>query len=138
MCKKVAFIGCSKKKRTIPCMAREMYRGSLFQKSLTYCLGEGYDTYILSAKYGLLSLNEKISPYEETLKEKNKQQRKEWASKVQKQIEANHLCGEFFFFCGKNYHEQFAGVKVFEGLGGLGYQLQYLSNLIKKQKYAKK
>lgn len=138
MCKKIAFIGCSKKKRTVSCTAREMYRGSLFQKSLTYCLREGYSVYILSAKYGLLKLDDKIEPYEETLNKMSKQQRLEWANRVREQMGLLGLFENFVFFCGKNYHEHFEGLKAFDGLPGIGYQLQYISNLIKKQNYAKK
>ena len=66
--KRIAFIGCSKKKKSSPCIAEKLYQGELFKKSLKYCLQEKFDEiFILSAKYGILSLSDIISPYEKTL-----------------------------------------------------------------------
>jgi hypothetical protein len=138
MCKKVAFIGCSKKKRSSPCEAREMYRGSLFLKSLEYCMREGFLVYILSAEYGLLEPSTIITPYEKTMNKMTQQEKKEWSMRVLSRVKENKIEGDFHFFCGKNYHQYFEGVKVFEGLKGIGYQLHYINTLINKSKNAKK
>lgn len=137
MCKKIAFIGCSKKKRGIPCEAREMYRGSLFLKSMEYCIREGFVVYILSAEHGLLEPSSIISPYEKTLNAMTKKEKKEWAIRVSGQLKEKEIKGGFHFFCGRNYHQYFEGVKVFEGLKGLGYQLQFIDKLINKSKKCK-
>jgi hypothetical protein len=55
----VALISCSKIKRSYPCEARLLYEPSkLFSKSLAYAQTITDDIYVLSAKHGLVSLNE--------------------------------------------------------------------------------
>ena len=116
-----------------PCIARDMYISDLFKKSLTYA-EQAYDSatiYILSAKYGLLELNQQIDPYELTLNTMNKRQRLEWADKVLQQ------CGEkgisfdepVVFLCGKRYREflmdKFKNTTAPLGNMGIGKQLAF-------------
>ncbi len=66
--------GCSKNKCAIgqnkEIAAKDLYTGTLFMKVRTYCERMGYDYRIISAKYGLLSPEDKISTYEKVLKSK--------------------------------------------------------------------
>lgn len=127
-----AFIACSKTKKSVPCKAREVYQGTLFKKSLQFVLSQSYtDVFILSAKYGLLELDQVIDPYELTLKTFSKSERREWASKVQNQISEKQISGEFWFFTGALYHEFFDGVFPLAGLA-LGRQLQWFDNRLQK------
>lgn len=82
----IAFISCVKKKRNYPCKAQEMYISDLFKKSLNYAKKHADKVFILSAKYGLLNLDEMIFPYEKTLNGLSECEKKRWAYKVFKQF----------------------------------------------------
>lgn len=62
----IVLLSCGKKKQNRECPASEMYTSSLFRKSLQLArrLTDDRHIYILSAKYGLLPLRERIRPYE--------------------------------------------------------------------------
>jgi len=130
--KRIAFIGCSKRKKISPCQAKDLYQGELFKKSLRYCQQEKFDKiYILSAKYGLVSLSDIIQPYEKTLNTFTEDEKKNWSNKVKQQILEKNISGEFWFFCGSNYHKYFEGEKPLFGLS-LGYQLNWFNRKLKK------
>lgn len=133
--RKIAFIGCSAKKNNGPCIASKMYKGHLFIYSLRYCIksGEFDEIYILSAKYGILKLNQNIIPYNKTLNKMNKIERKMWKDKVIKQINKLNIKGEFFFFCGHNYHYFLKGNKVFNDLP-IGKSLQKIKRMYEELK----
>jgi hypothetical protein len=75
----IILVSCVKSKRDDPCRASEMYTSALFQKMMAYArsLNPKF-IFILSAKYGLLSLEEIIDPYEQTLKTMNTAGRLAW------------------------------------------------------------
>ena len=61
-----------------------MYVSPLFKYSLKYARLLNPDRiYILSAEYGLISLEQEIEPYEKTLNTFSKQEIKEWEEKLQ-------------------------------------------------------
>ena len=106
--KKVVLISCSKAKRTYACEARLLYdKSSLFCKSLAYALTIAEDIFVLSAKHGLISLHEVISPYEETLNGKPQTELTAWGNKVAKQLTERFDIRntEFVILAGKNYYE---------------------------------
>jgi len=104
---KVVLISCSKLKRKYPCEAKFLYdASSLFKKSLAYALTIAEDVFILSSKHGLVSLDEVIEPYEETLNDKSADELSAWGKKV-----ANQLSGrfdlrdtEFTILAGQKYY----------------------------------
>jgi len=123
---KIAFIGCSKKKRIHKCQAYLMYQGELFISSLLYCRRHQFDSiYILSAKYGILELESIIEPYDISLNNMTEKQRKKWSEKIKIQINEKNIEGEFWFFCGNKYHKYFDGIKPLSKLG-IGQQLKWL------------
>lgn len=63
--------------------------------------------YILSAKYGLLELNDYIEPYNTTLNNANNSECKKWAVMVYKQMlnKGINFDEEALFLCGKNYRK---------------------------------
>jgi hypothetical protein len=101
----IAFVGCVKSKKDHPCKAEEMYTSDLFKKGLAYAKKNASKVYILSARYGLVKLDEVISPYQETLNTKTREQQKKWAYKVYLQLKQEHV--DFneaaIFLCGENY-----------------------------------
>ena len=78
----IVFLSYVKSKRDSPCAARDMYTSDLFQKSLAYAMQlKPRKVYILSAKYGLLELDDQIEPYNQTLNKMNEEKKKEWRTK---------------------------------------------------------
>ena len=92
----------------------------------------------MSAKYGLLELNQWIEPYELTLNTMNKKQRKEWADKVLMQCKEKGISfdEETMFLCGKRYREflmnEFKNSTAPLGHLGIGKQLAFYNKEIYK------
>ena len=104
---KIAFIGCAKKKKSHKCKVEEMYSPStLFRLTLQYCKQHFDKIFILSAKYGVLQLNDKIEPYNITLNKMSKQKRVIWGVKILNWINSNlDIYDEIYIFAGKNYYK---------------------------------
>jgi len=87
MKRKVILISCASQKRTQKSRVRDLYISTLFKLNLKYAEKlKPDDIYILSAKHGLLSMNQKVAPYNQTLKEMSATEVKSWSSKVLHQI----------------------------------------------------
>lgn len=133
----IVFLSCVKSKRNVSCRSEEMYVSDLFKKSLQYARSLNPDhIYILSAKYGLLELDDVIDPYELTLKTMSEKDRKVWAYKVCKQFESKggNYNEKAVFLCGLPYRKyimtKFHDREIpCEGLG-LGDQLQFYKKAI--------
>jgi len=142
---RLGLISCTKSKQNRRCKASEMYVPSpLFRAAYSYAT-KNYDAVaILSAKYGLLLPDDEIEPYELTLKNMTKQERKKWAEKVADQLKERtglQKISECFFHAGKEYREflipilENLGIKCRIPLKGLsiGKQLQwYILHTTKK------
>ena len=134
----IALISCVSKKRTYKTRAEDIYVSSLFIKSLNYIkkVLKPQKIYILSAKHGLLDLDEEIEPYNETLNGKTKIEKLKWANIVLQQL--NDKCDinsdRFIFLAGKNYYENLAQklpnkLIIMENLP-IGKRLQWLKGEI--------
>jgi cytoplasmic iron level regulating protein YaaA (DUF328/UPF0246 family) len=85
--KRVVLISCSARKRGYATKARELYDSDLFKKSLKYAEQLEPDAiFILSAKYGLVPLNEVIKPYNMTLNNMKAAEIRQWAERVRGQL----------------------------------------------------
>ena len=130
---RIVLISCVSKKLDRRAKAGGLYISPLFKYNLKYARSLSPDKiFILSAKYGLIELEEEIEPYDQTLNKMSKKERKEWAGKVLTQL--NKVSGlsrdEFIFLAGKNYREfllpQIQNYKIpMFGLG-IGRQLKFL------------
>ena len=79
----IALVQCTSKKKNYECTARELYSESpRFKLAYELASRVADRVYILSAKYGLIAEEMIIEPYNETLKDKTQQERKEWANQV--------------------------------------------------------
>lgn len=133
------FISCVKSKRKTKAKARDMYISPLFRYSLKYALSLTSENkiYILSAKYGLLKLDEVINPYELTLNTMNESEKKKWAYKVYFQMKKHgiNFDEEAVFLTGKNYRKylmtKFSNATAPLKNLGLGMQLSFYKNNIK-------
>jgi hypothetical protein len=132
--RKIILISCVSKKRTQRSKARDLYISALFKKNLQYALRlEPDEIFILSAKYGLVGLDEEIEPYNLTLNTMSSNEIKEWASGVLWQLseKANLQEDQFTFLAGVKYRKyllpNLANVEIpLKGLR-IGEQLQRLS-----------
>ena len=103
---KIALISCSKDKKNYPCSARELYSAStLFSLSYAYAKQRADKIYILSAKYGLVSEDRILEPYNQTLNEMSRAEQLHWASRVLRalQKECDLTADHFMILAGNNY-----------------------------------
>lgn len=134
--KRIVLISCVSKKLPHQAPARELYDSPLFHLNLKYANKlEPDNIFILSAEYGMLSLDRVIDPYERTLNTMRTSEVKAWASKVLIEIQA--VCSidetEFTFLAGEKYrrflipHLKYVKIPL-KGLP-IGKQLQTLIRL---------
>lgn len=107
-----------------------MYSASdLFRKAYAFAVKNYNFVAILSAKYGLVFLRDKIEPYDLTLNDMSTRQRKEWTENVFNQMKTKLQLREFdkvFFHAGKKYREYLIpklreiGIRCEVPLKGLG------------------
>ena len=130
----VYLISCSNGKIDKSAPAAELYTSPLFAKSLSYSRKNAEDDYIniLSAKYHLVALNQVISPYDLTLKNFSRQDKKDWANKVYSQILDKYdlQYDRFMFLAGADYTDELMSkfkykTDVLEGMR-IGERMEYL------------
>ncbi|MEN6572364.1 MAG: DUF6884 domain-containing protein [Anaerolineaceae bacterium] len=106
--KKIVLISCVKSKLDHPAKAKDLYISTLFQSFLEYARRLKPDEiYILSAKYGLLELDQKIAPYEMTLNTMSVAEKRDWSHKVLDSLrqKADLQSDLFIFLAGINYRK---------------------------------
>lgn len=87
----IGLISCTKAKTAHAAPARELYSPSTtFRGALGFLEGRADVIYVLSAKYGLLTLDQVAAPYDETLKTKSRANRQRWAEMVAADLKARH------------------------------------------------
>jgi cytoplasmic iron level regulating protein YaaA (DUF328/UPF0246 family) len=131
----IVLVSCVKSKRGEPCRAGEMY--TLFHKMMAYAQRlKPKRIFILSAKYGLLSPDDMIEPYEQTLKTMKTAERRTWAQGVLSALRQNcDLDADtFVFLAGDAYRQNLVPhIKHYtvpmEGLA-FGKQLQWLERQV--------
>lgn len=129
-------MSCVSQKLPHRAKAKDLYISTLFKLNLKYAKSICPDSiYILSAKYGLLSLEQEIEPYEQTLNNMPAREIKLWASKVLGKLNAITPLdeAEFIFLAGEKYRKyllpKIKNVQVpLKGLR-IGEQLQRLKEL---------
>ncbi len=134
--RKIILISCVSKKRSSRSKAKDLYMSALFQKNLHYALQQQPEQiFILSAKYGLVTLDEEIEPYDLTLNTMSASEIRQWAAKVLDQLSEHADLQQdiFIFLAGAKYRKylipHLAHVQIpFEGLT-IGKQLQQLTKL---------
>jgi len=133
----VVLVSCVSRKLPHRARARDLYTSALFQYALQYAQRLSPDRIcVLSAKYGLVQLDQEIEPYNVTLKDMSVRERKEWARRVCQQmdrccdLERDH----FVILAGEKYREYLLPhLKSYEiPLAGLsiGRQLQFLKRTV--------
>lgn len=130
----IGLISCVSKKLNYKAKAKELYISDLFKKSLAYSTKNYDKTFILSAKYGLLGINDIIEPYNLTLNDFKEADKKRWSFKVYNQIiNRIDINDNIYWHCGINYRKYIIRIlpnKQFIPLKGLGIgkQLSWYKN----------
>ena len=137
--KKIILIPCVSKKLEYKAKAGNLYISTLFRLSLAYAKELKPDNiFILSAKYGLLNLDDEIATYNETLNDQSVNDIKVWAEKVVMELEklTNLENDLFIFLAGEKYRKYILPhVKNYKiPLKGLriGEQLKFLKNKLEQ------
>ncbi|MBN2073605.1 MAG: hypothetical protein JW770_06650 [Actinobacteria bacterium] len=137
---KIVLISCVSQKLDHPAKAKDLYTSTLFRYNYRYAESLNPDKiFILSAKYGLLSPDDGIEPYNETLNTKSRNEIRKWAEKVLSDLKGKTDLKKdvFIFLAGKNYRMFLVKeIKNYEiPLKGLtiGRQLSFLKNAITKK-----
>ena len=134
----IVLLSCVKSKRSVRCKAGDMYTSPLFQKMMAYAHSlKPKNIFILSAKYGLLSPDDIIGPYEQTLKTMKAGERRQWAQGVLSELRkrCNLEADQFVFLAGTAYRENLVPhlnhyQVPMEGLP-FGKQLQWLDRQLR-------
>lgn len=131
----IILISCSQEKGDARTRARDLYTSPLFRKSLQWAESQKPDAiYIVSALYGLVRLEESISPYNFKITDLRKAERWQWAGRVRSHLTAQVVGGRrvsagdrITILAGKDYvyplrewlpnlHAPLAGLQVGERL----------------------
>jgi len=135
--KRTALISCARKKLSFRSKASSLYISSLFKLNLQYAKKLNPDSiFILSAKYGLLNLEDEIDLYNKTLNDMKVREIKIWANSVIKKLVlvADLINDEFIFLAGNKYRKYLIPhiLKYSIPLEGkrIGEQLQFLMESI--------
>lgn len=102
--KKIVLISCVKSKLNVPAKAKDLYVSPLFAYLLKYARQLKPDAvYILSAKYGLLELEQIVAPYEMTLNKMGEPEKKAWARRVLESLiqKTDLKSDQFIFLAGR-------------------------------------
>jgi hypothetical protein len=105
---KIVLVSCVKSKLNHPAKAKDLYTSTLFHSNLEYAhLLKPDAIYILSAKFGLLDLDQIISPYEMTLNTMTVIEKKAWSKRVLDSLfQKTDLKSDLFIFlAGMNYRK---------------------------------
>lgn len=103
---RIALISCTSLKEDYDCPAYELYSKSpTFRLAYAYAEVVADDIYILSAKYGLISKDKVLAPYNDTLLDKSEDEKKDWSKKVLAQLndKVSLEKDEFVILAGNNY-----------------------------------
>jgi len=133
---RICLVACVSLKDTRKKRAGDIYLSPLFKKAKEFASKNFDRWYILSAKYGLITPDKLIEPYEKTLNTMSKEDRHRWTEKVFEEIKTHTKANdEITVIAGKRYRQDLTpllikrGNKVqfpMEGLG-IGKQLQWLT-----------
>lgn len=106
--KLIVLISCVSQKLDHKAKAEDLYISTLFKKNLQYARSLNPDNiFILSAKYGLLGLDDEIDPYDVTLNSMKVNEVRDWSGLVLSQLKqkTDIINDEFVFLAGIKYRK---------------------------------
>jgi hypothetical protein len=130
----IYLVSCVGKKRAEATQAKDLYASEWFFRARGFVERTGSPWFILSAKFGLVSPDQTIPPYEQTLNTMPRTERQAWAEQVRQQMElALPGGGRCVILAGQRYREflmdylsqRYTTDVPMRGLG-IGKQLRWL------------
>ena len=91
MSRRIGLVGCVKKKLDVDAPAKDLYISTLFRGRRRYVEQSCDEWWILSAEHGVVDPEQVLAPYDVTLKEMGRAERRVWASRVLDELEASTL-----------------------------------------------
>lgn len=85
--RRIGLVGCVKQKATDPRPARRLYTSTLFEGRRAYVERTCEEWWILSAAHGLVHPDQPLAPYDVTLKNAGRAQRRAWTQQVLHQLD---------------------------------------------------
>jgi hypothetical protein len=85
--RRIGLVGCVKEKATGPRKARDLYVSTLFKGRRAYVEYSCDEWWILSAEHGLVHPDQVVAPYDVTLKDVSRDQRRKWAQMVLRDLD---------------------------------------------------
>lgn len=132
---RIALVACTKRKTSTETTAEQLYISPLFRAARDYAVATSDTWYILSARHGLLRPDQKVSPYNETLKNMPREEKAAWAERVMVRLKEVLRPGDVVtFLAGLEYRslltdfiqQSHCDVKIpLQGLS-IGRQVQWL------------
>lgn len=137
---KIILISCVSKKLSRKSKAKDLYISPLFRYNLKYAQSLNPEKiYIISAKYGLLDLEQEIQPYDLTLNKMPSQEIKKWANNVVNQLNSKtNIKNDMFIFLAGNKYRKYLLPHIthyqipLKGFS-IGRQLKYLKEKVKNE-----
>lgn len=134
----VCLVACTSRKGDHPAAAEFIYKSPLFSAARNYAEERADQWFILSAKHGLLSPDDVIEPYNESLLKKSDSERQEWAERVHRELSTRIPAGgRIIFLAGSAYRSHLAPKLEAEGRAtsapmsalGIGSQVAWLQKV---------
>ena len=91
MPRRIGLVGCVKKKLDVDARAKDLYISPLFRGRRHYVERSCDEWWILSAEHGLVDPEQVLAPYDVTLKDMGRAERRAWARRVLDELEASTL-----------------------------------------------
>ena len=85
--RRIALVGCVKEKASRELPAEDLYTSTLFRRRRQYVESSCDEWWILSAEHGLVHPRTELAPYDVTLKNASRAERRSWSSGVIKSIQ---------------------------------------------------
>lgn len=82
MPRRIGLVGCVKQKRSVPSPARDLYVSNLFLGRRAYVECSCDTWWVLSAAHGLVHPGQVLEPYDVTLKNASRAERRRWSEQV--------------------------------------------------------
>lgn len=79
---RVALVGCGKAKAAEPRQALQLYTGRLFRAAVDFAIATHDEVFIVSAKHGLLPLEQHVEPYDLSMRDLSPAARALWGDDV--------------------------------------------------------
>ncbi|OYY75783.1 MAG: hypothetical protein B7Y43_17925 [Sphingomonas sp. 28-62-20] len=122
----IYLVACVSQKLDRRARAAELYRSDWFRKARTYVEETGSPWFILSAAHGLVRPNDRLEPYNVTLRDLSAAQRRLWGEMTVRQLRRaiglRHP-GPIVFLAGRLYREpmlDFSGDRAAIPMAGMG------------------